>query len=461
MANKSIYWLCGGWVGGILCAEALWLGIGIAPIGAALSLLIFLVLLFRENIFDDVSSAKNVSLALIVWGSAAIFGYQQTALVLRDYERNRAFVAQYKIEEFGASVIREPDIRSTTTWYVVQSHTVPAFRARISLTRYPKYSIGDQLVVRGSLQEPEAFETPGGVFDYPGYLMKDGISHVSYYPRVQKVSEELGWWVQVQKRLQQFKGHLVSLIAKHMPSPHAELVAGMLLGVKQSLGEQLLSDLQKIGLIHLVVLSGFNITILITTIQVSTKKFPKALQLILAVLLVSVFVVLVGPTPSVVRAACMSMLAFCAKLLERESDGLRLLILATLIMSYVNPLIIVHDPSFQLSWLATFGVILLPERIEKRLSYVPSFLGIRATLAQTLAAQLTTLPRILTMTGAISWIAPVSNVVVAPMVAWIMAAGALLISVASVWHGAAALIGFVVARMCDVILYLVAFFAAL
>jgi competence protein ComEC len=84
-------------------------------------------------------------------------------------------------------------------------------------------------------------------------------------------------------------------------------------------------------------------------------------------------------------------------------------------MLLFNPLLLVHDPGFQLSFLATLGLILLHPLIECRLGFVrPSML--RDILASTLAAQIAVLPLLLYQTGLLSLVAVPANLLVLPLV---------------------------------------------
>ena len=76
---------------------------------------------------------------------------------------------------------------------------------------------------------------------------------------------------------------------------------------------------------------------------------------------------MVGWGAAVVRAVIMSLISILALYLGRPSDALRWLFIAGLLMLAWNPLILFHDPSFQLSFMATLGLILFSEIIDKKL----------------------------------------------------------------------------------------------
>ena len=85
-------------------------------------------------------------------------------------------------------------------------------------------------------------------------------------------------------------------------------------------------------------------------------------------------------------------------------------------MLLINPQLLLYDVGFQLSFMATFGLIMVAPFIEKFLTFMPQLLGMREFLAATLVTQIFVLPLLLYHIGEVSLIAVVANVVVLPMV---------------------------------------------
>ncbi len=81
-----------------------------------------------------------------------------------------------------------------------------------------------------------------------------------------------------------------------------------------------------------------------------------------------------------------------------------------------NPLILLYDPSFQLSFLATLGLVLLSPPIEKRLGFITEKFGIRGVVTSTLATQIFISPYLLYMMGQLSIIGIVVNILVLPII---------------------------------------------
>ena len=211
----------------------------------------------------------------------------------------------------------------------------------------------------------------------------------------------------------------------------------------QSLGQNLLDDFKKVGLIHIVVLSGYNITIIAAGVFWLTSVFAKRnLGFVFSVILILLFALMVGFSATVARAVIMALISILALYLGRPSDALRWLFIAGLFMLVWNPLLLFYDPSFQLSFMATLGLILFSEIIDKKfisqviklalktgipISFIVFFekIKMREIISSTLAVQLFILPLLVKMSGFISVISFLINPLLLPLTPAVMAFGAL------------------------------------
>ena len=181
------------------------------------------------------------------------------------------------------------------------------------------------------------------------------------------------------------------------------------------------------GLTHIVAISGWNIAIVAALIGGLTRPLEKHrggrwLAAILASSAVTGYVLLTGASPSVVRAALMAGALLVARFGGSRAHAASALASAALVMLIAAPAVL-WDVGFQLSALATAGLIGFASPLEARLASWPGWL--REPMALTLAAQLATLPVLLTTFGRLSLVAPLANVVVVPLVPLVMAACAL------------------------------------
>ena len=209
-----------------------------------------------------------------------------------------------------------------------------------------------------------------------------------------------------------------------LPEPHASLASGILLGVRASMPDELLAELQKTGLTHIIALSGFNVTIIITVLVGSLVVYiGRKKTFVAGFFLVCLFVIMTGAAPSIVRAAIFCFLILFGKTIGKRGDQTNLLLLTALIMILVNPYLLPFDMGFQLSFLAFAGIVYLSPHIfnliEKRAQrLLPDI--IKQPLSETLGAQFAVMPLILKKFGIISIVSPLANILIVWIVPWIM-----------------------------------------
>ncbi len=155
----------------------------------------------------------------------------------------------------------------------------------------------------------------------------------------------------------------VAVINQLLPEPHAGLLSGLLFGTKATLTKDLYQQLITTGTLHIVALSGMNITILASLVSLTLLRVvSRRIASLLTLLLIVGFVWFVGFSPSVIRAAIMGTISLLAVIFGRQSWSILSWILAVGIMLLLNPLWI-GDLSFQLSAMATLGIILFGSRM--------------------------------------------------------------------------------------------------
>ena len=166
---------------------------------------------------------------------------------------------------------------------------------------------------------------------------------------------------------------LTQLIQSILPEPHAGLLAGMLFGVKSGMSSELYEALVATGTLHIVALSGTNISIIMILIAGTVQKyFSRRVTSLLTIIVIGIFVFFVGPSPSVVRASIMGSLSLLSIVLGRRNWGLWGLFIASITMLAFKPGLII-DVSFQLSVGATLGMMLFYSSKKVKL---PRLLGV-------------------------------------------------------------------------------------
>lgn len=309
---------------------------------------------------------------------------------------------------------REPDLRTNSIHLYVETKDGLVL---VMAQRGGVWNYGDRVTVEGKLKKPESFETDlGREFNYPGYLLSRGVSYLISFAEVEKIASNEG--SDLIARILTVKHSFMRRLEQFIPEPQVGLGEGLLLGVKKALGEDLETAFRRTGIIHIVVLSGYNVMIVVTFIlYVLGRVFGRRLSVLFGLIGIVLFAVMVGLGATVVRASVMAGLLLLMGLTGRMYLVLRGLMVAGVVMLFFNPYALAFDVGFQLSFLATLGLIIVSPYLSRGLGGVPTFLGMREFLTATLATQLFVLPLLLYQMGEFSIVAVVVNVLVLPMVA--------------------------------------------
>lgn len=310
-------------------------------------------------------------------------------------------------------VVREPEERARSIHlYVASEETL----VLVTVDRYTAVGYGDSIAATGRLQLPESFTTDlGRTFDYSGYLKAKGIEYTMPYAQVTVVegSDNRSFLAVLISGKQQFISRLESFIRE----PYAALANGLLLGMKQGLGEELERVFQKAGLTHIVVLSGYNVMLIVTFVTfLLSCVFPAKVRLVIGLLAIGSFALTVGLSATVVRASIMASLFLVAQTLGRSYDVLRSLLLAGMVMLLINPYLLIYDIGFQLSFMATLGLILALPYFKAPGQPETIGLSIKGYVFSTIATQIAVLPLLLYHIGEVSIVSVIVNVLVLPMV---------------------------------------------
>jgi competence protein ComEC len=339
-------------------------------------------------------------------------------------------------------IVDEPEQRDRSQRFTfeVDSYRTPAGwlaaegRIQVSSRPLPIYGYGDVLQITGELEAPPVFDT----FDYRDYLARQGIVSQAIFPQIEVVGHGAG--SDLTRLLVDARKPMSDALKRSLPEPESALARGILLGERASIPADLTDDLNRAGISHLIAISGENVAIvagvLVASLAWLIGRRPATLAAIVLVLLYTVFV---GASPSVLRAAVMATLMLGATLAGRPGSALGAVTLAAAALVAWRPLV-VDDVAFQLSFAATLGIILASQRIqsliEPRLTWLPGPLAdfLAENLAITTSASLAVLPVIAASFGRLSLVSLPANLLAAP--AFILAlAGSLLAAVAGLIDG--------------------------
>ena len=269
---------------------------------------------------------------------------------------------------------------------------------------------GDRLRVRTEVELAEDFDG----FAYREHLARQGVGAIARPREAAVVARAAG----PAAALGGVRAALLGGLNAIVPEPEAALGAGILLGVRASIAPEINDAFATAGLTHVVAISGWNIAIVAGLVAAMARPLERRpggrwSSASVAVAVVALYVALTGGSPSVVRASLMAGCMLVARLGGSRAHAASALELAALLMLLVAPAVL-WDVGFQLSLLATAGLIWFGAAVERRLPGWPAW--IREPVGLTLAAQITTLPVILVNFERLSLVAPLANVLVVPFV---------------------------------------------
>ena len=322
----------------------------------------------------------------------------------------------------GGMVVTQPDVREEYTNIVLEARDVFYGGAHDVLERpvhvlvrtqaHPKLYYGDELVLKGELAIPKNFAPKEGAraFDYRAYLAKEKNFYQMFFPEVTVVARGHGNFLY--EKLFAMRAWLFENMFRAIPEPEASLAGGILLGEKQSLGSELLQKFRDVGVAHIVVLSGYNIAIVASGATRALVVLPFFLRVSMSVGTVILFALMVGGGATVVRATIMVLVVILARAMGREGSALRALALAGGVMIFLNPLILFHDVSFQLSFMATIALIYVSPLIESHLKFLSEKWHIKEVVVSTISTQIFVLPLLLHMTGQFSVVGLAVNLLI-------------------------------------------------
>ncbi len=287
-----------------------------------------------------------------------------------------------------------------------------------------KVSYGDKVSVTGTIKHPENFMTDTGrEFDYVNYLKAHdiyGLMTVSHIEIISRHNKSI-----FVEKLFSIKKYFVGTIKNLFPKNEAGLFAGIIIGEKSLLPKEVLTDFQIAGLTHIIVLSGYNITII--ALSMSTLLAYAGLgyrgRRVGAMIIIPIFLIMTGLGASSVRAGIMSLMIFFLQITTRPAHSLRIILYTAGIMIFINPRIFLHDPGFHMSFLAFIGLIYVTPVMNFYFNKNESGSFLKKLIIETTSVQIFVLPYILWMSGRVSLLLIVSNILTVPMVPIIMGTG--------------------------------------
>ena len=280
----------------------------------------------------------------------------------------------------------------------------------------PRCQFGHPIDFVGTINIPSSSED----FDSNLFLLSRGIQFEMLDAKISKIYP-LDKGLYFENCLYDFKNIFVDKIKLSLSDKEeSALGAGILITGKGDLSKKTLDDFKRSGLIHMVVLSGFNVSIVAQVIISILSFLPKIITAIFGSVGIVLFCIMVGGGSTVIRSLIMSLIGIYAKVFDLDYSALMSVLLAGALMIIDNPIVIIGDPSFQLSFACTLGLILLGNASKCFFSFVPERFGLRELVSSSVAVQIFSLPLLLKFSGNLSVYGIIANIIVVPFIPFMM-----------------------------------------
>jgi competence protein ComEC len=359
---------------------------------------------------------KRIRLIFILLVFCFILGFLRADFFQKEISQNALENFYNKNVSFKGKVIDSSKEEKITVFVkeMQGSEIAKEEKVLIHLSSFEKYDYGDHLKIKGLLEEAPVFDT----FDYREYLGRKGILALMYEPEIKKLNSSFSFY----KKVLEIREKLFFTIQENYQKQQAQLLGAMLLGKKSEIDDELKEKLNFAGIRHLTAISGMHTIILVNALMYLFLAIGlwRKQAFFLTVLFIVLFIVLTGFQPSTIRASIMAFMLLLAQAVGRLSDSTRAIVLTALAMLFINPFLI-YDIGFQLSFLAVLGINYMFPILTNYLEKIPK--TIRNILIMTLSAQIFTLPILIYNFGYISLIAPITNLLILPILPFILILG--------------------------------------
>ena len=399
-------------------------------------ILSFFEVRFSKSRFHPFLSRKlfNIPFGLII-SAFALGGWRFQSVLPNPSINDLAYFQPAENARVTGTVISFPEISPRSSVAIIKAQTLSIQGQEMEVSgmlemRLPggfHLAYGDRLSLEGSIRSVLAKGAPA----YSSYLARRGILTRMHYPQITTLGRGSG--NPLISFLYRIRENAREFIEIQMPVQESSLLSGILLGIEQDIPEYLESAYRTTGTVHIIAISGFNIALITgLVIRLFRRIFTPLRAGVLAISAIVFYTLMVGADPSVVRAAIMGSLSIPAYFIGRRIIGINCLTITAAVMLLLNPLLL-WDLGFQLSYLATLGLMVLTDPAIKRIqdwverrytensaqTAMPFFM----LLVSTLSAQFAVSPIVLGLNPGLQPYALAANLIILPLQPPIMVFG--------------------------------------
>ncbi len=371
---------------------------------------------FFSNFLSRKALVRSVVMVITII-TGAVF------MSIHDVHTPQAFFASRIV----TGTVESVDRRLDKTLLVVQDN---AYHQNIQVTMRSDSAAlpGDTVQVKGTIDRPTDFLTDTGrLFPYQQYLASKDIAGT--VPIAQVTSIETGHSVSIIRIATIARFHIAELLSRYISFPVDGIIAGMIVGYQGNIPSMLQDLFRTTGVLHVLVLSGENITLLALFLAIVLRSLPFHLRSVLTGVAIVMVVLISGAGVAAIRAGVMGIIALSAGVVRRSYVPFRALTISVLFFFFYAPESIFSDPGFHLSVLATLFMVIVLPKIEPWFQWIPKKYSLRELFMLATCVPLFMLPYTMYFSGLVPTASPFANIMMALMTSILMLSGAVILTV--------------------------------
>lgn len=325
-----------------------------------------LIFLLLKNIFP----AKYI----LIWALIFYFGVMNTSIRLKDTDElfnlapanavisGKILSIPQKQNEEKEKFFFQPNFIEVDgeKFFLKHQKLFVSLNTNEKLQRFESYEI------KGRLAPPFKAGNPSQ-FDYGNYLRNYNTYALFYGKEFKKIDSQLTKSEKFLQWINNYRDRIISIHSEYMKSPNLEILGGIVFGDDAvSTPENIKQSFINSGLLHILAASGMNVAFIFSFffLILSTLRINYKINICIGILTVVIYALMTGLGASVVRAALMLIFVLVGKLIDREAHSISLLSFVAFLMLVYNPMFI-NDVGFQLSFIVTFGLLIMTPYIIK------------------------------------------------------------------------------------------------
>ncbi|MDY4576082.1 MAG: ComEC/Rec2 family competence protein [Intestinibacter sp.] len=294
-------------------------------------------------------------------------------------------------------VVKDKKEKSKYTQYIIDGYLVNDYKRKYEL------KIGKVVSVQGKQKDLDKMEFDD--FNYGRYIRSCGYKGVIYSDYF-KVIGQNKFYI----NLGQLKMYMRDTF-RYLYKDTSNFINSFLLGMKDDLTQEENEMFSRTGTSHVIAISGLHTNIICILIAYVIRGINKLYKLFILMIIMVLYSIMVGFSPSIVRAVAFVAVMYLAVFLFKKRDGITTLSLIASVLIINNPYTI-YNVSFQLSFLATLSILYFNKIIKKRLKF--------DIVSMTIAANILTMPIVYYVFGGIPVLSILGNIVIIPFIGIIM-----------------------------------------